>query len=105
MEMMMCLKIGGRICLGHKQNEAEFENYSGFHQWNFDKFGDDFVIWNEHRNINVPALLEGSAAVTCSLKDSFLNVFIQKNAELKLDRLDFNRRMRASLLEVLLATD
>lgn len=33
-QMLWVTKIGGKVILRHHQNEAENENYIGFHQWN-----------------------------------------------------------------------
>lgn len=32
--LITCAKIGGYVMIQGFENEAEFENYSGFHQWN-----------------------------------------------------------------------
>ena len=41
------VKVNGKITLKHYRNEAEFENYSGFHQYNIDVQDGKAVIWNK----------------------------------------------------------
>ena len=45
-EMIRVTKIGGKIFLDHWINEAEFNKYADFHQWNFDEDNGRFVIWD-----------------------------------------------------------
>lgn len=97
-EMLICLKIGGLVYLGHRRNEAEFEEYSGFHQWNFDDEDGSFIIWNRERRLNVTELLSGFASVTTSLRDDHIGVRIDKNRGLPIDVLDYQRQARATLL-------
>lgn len=52
-EMLLILKKGGRINLIHYVNEAENENYVGFHQWNFDVVNNRPVIWNPNARIDL----------------------------------------------------
>jgi SAM-dependent methyltransferase len=44
-QMLSVCKIGGIVILEHYENEAEFENYEGFHQWNLCIKNHDFYIW------------------------------------------------------------
>jgi hypothetical protein len=101
-EMIQVARINGVILLSHRQNEAVFENYSGFHQWNFDVEDDDFIVWNQDRRINVSALLNDTAAVSCKLQNNYLTVKIEKLRDLPIDSLRFNRRLRAGLLEAMI---
>ncbi len=104
LEMLIVASVSGRIFLAHRRNEAEFENYSGFHQWNFDLREDGrFVIWNNAREIDVSTLVAPAARVECNLQNDFLTVVMTKLAELPIDPLDYQRKMRAGLLEALLA--
>jgi ubiquinone/menaquinone biosynthesis C-methylase UbiE len=47
LEMLRVVKVDRTIVLRHVRNEAENENYSGFHQHNFDLQGGKFIIWNK----------------------------------------------------------
>ncbi|MGD9477778.1 class I SAM-dependent methyltransferase [Shinella sp. G-2] len=97
-EMLICLKIGGLVYLGHRRNEAEFEDYSGFHQWNFDEVEGSFIVWNKERRINVTELLSGFAAVATTLHGDHIGVNIVKNQGLPIDAHDYQRQARATLL-------
>ena len=44
--MLKVISARGFVQLGHWENEAEYEEYEGFHQWNFTEQDGDFVIWN-----------------------------------------------------------
>lgn len=45
MHMLSVCKIGGKVILQHAKNEAENENYSGFHQWNLCIENSEFIVW------------------------------------------------------------
>ncbi len=80
-EMLRVLKVGGRIALHHYENEAEKENYSGFHQFNFKKQGEDFVIWNKSGEINLRHCLPVSAAISVENVGEHVQVVITKLSE------------------------
>jgi SAM-dependent methyltransferase len=100
-EMLMCLKIGGTIILSHRRNEAEVESYSGSHHWNFDKGADDFIIWNQHRFINVTNLVDGFASVKSEVTGDHIAVHLHKENDIPIDPLEYQRKTRAILLECL----
>lgn len=102
-EMLQVATVNGNIFLGHRRNEAEFESYSGFHQWNFDAEASRFIVWNRGRRIDVTELLNDFAAVRCETNNDYLSVTIRKQRELPLDPLQYNRRLRAGVLEAVLA--
>lgn len=102
LEMIQVARVGGFVYLGHRRNEAEFEGYSGFHQWNFDAREGAFVIWNRFRSYNVSEMLRGFAEVACSLNDSYLTVRIRKLADFPMEPLQYQRRLRANTLAALL---
>ena len=53
-EALETLRIGGVLYLNHHENEAELEQYKGFHQYNITQEEDNLIIWNkqEHRNVS-----------------------------------------------------
>lgn len=65
-QMLKVLKENRFIFLSHSSNEAERENYAGFHQWNFCREGEKFIIWNKGARIDVNEALRGQAEVTIS---------------------------------------
>lgn len=102
LEMMMITRPGGHIFLNHRRNEAEFEGYSGFHQWNFDVADGEFVIWNRGARVNMNRMLDASAQLRTELVDDHVSVIIRKRHELPIDGLDYQRRIRRVLLEAML---
>jgi SAM-dependent methyltransferase len=50
-EMLRVVKTGGHVVLRHYINEAEYEDYAGFHQFNFDMKDGRFHIWNRSSGI------------------------------------------------------
>ena len=106
LEMLVCLKIGGVIILQHRENEAEHENYAGLHQWNFTVKDGNFIIFNKSGNINVTELVSSFAKIRCELQPLHehvgVAVTIKKTLDVPFDQLEYNRKMRAVLLEALL---
>jgi SAM-dependent methyltransferase len=45
--MAEALAPGGLMLLRHWQNEAEFEKYTGLHQWNIDWDDETLILWNQ----------------------------------------------------------
>ena len=50
LQMLYVCKINGKVILIHRDDEAEFENYGGFHQWNLKVEEDSFFIWRGNIN-------------------------------------------------------
>lgn len=65
-QMLSVCKIGGIVHLWHNQNEAEYEKYVGFHQWNIDEQDGNLIIWNRDSKHNVNELLKDFADVKTS---------------------------------------
>jgi len=107
-EMLEVSRSTGMVLLGHRRNEAEFENYSGFHQWNFDLRDGEFVIWNKGQQISVTDRLREFACCDARLQDEFLMVRLRKKASgaEALSRMVAARRMAriGELSAVLIAT-
>jgi hypothetical protein len=64
LELFNIAKIGGQILLLHAENEAEFESYAGFHQWNITADGDKLVFWRKDTRVVVNDLLGDCATIT-----------------------------------------
>ena len=46
-QICLALKVGGAARFQHFANEAEAQDYSGFHQWNIEKYDDSKLrVWN-----------------------------------------------------------
>jgi SAM-dependent methyltransferase len=80
---------GGYVFLCHALNEAEHENYRGFHQWNMSFEGTDFIIWNKSEKRNITKMLNGLAEVSVDYgpyqgipgNPNWLNVIIRKTTD------------------------
>jgi SAM-dependent methyltransferase len=81
-EMLAVSKLGGAVYLDHVVNEAENENYVGFHQWNFDCQNGQFIIWNRSSRFDVGEEIKGFAKVeTLKVENSHIVVTLRKTAE------------------------
>lgn len=77
-EMLRVLKKNGYIHLKHHLNEAETENYEGFHQFNFDMKNDRFVIWNKQEYLDVISVLPIRVEISVRLEAPDIIVVIKK---------------------------
>lgn len=93
-EMLRVSKPLGRVMLLHSVNEAEWENYSGFHQWNFDERDGAFVIWNRDESFNVTKMLAHLCEISTFKHDRSINVIIDKRADFELPEPDYKGRVR-----------
>ena len=85
-EMMIVARVGGRITLEHATNEAENENYEGFHQWNIEVVDRDFFIWNRAGRIHMNPLIEPFGRVeTRRREDGRIWATIIKTTEIPID--------------------
>lgn len=85
-QMLSVCKIEGKIILQHARNEAENENYVGFHQWNLCGHGGDFIIWRKGIAYNVSKMLEKYAGIIVEdmPNENWLTVIIRKKADVPL---------------------
>src|SRR6516164_9162357 len=81
-EMLKVIRVGGLILLRHHRNEAEQEDYKGFHHYNFDCCGNRFVIWNKSLKADIGDLTRGYAEISCAM-NGFVDVTIRKITDLR----------------------
>lgn len=62
-EMLTVCRLDGFVSIGHFENEAEWEKYTGLHKWNFTLDGEDLVLWNRQESLNVSSLLREQAEI------------------------------------------
>lgn len=87
------VQIGGVVYLRHHPDEAEHENYRGFHQYNIstDAEGDKLIIHNRTQRIDVNERLSGFADVEVSrTQDSDIVAVIRKRSEVSRELYDEN---------------
>lgn len=81
LECMESLETGGVLYLRHFKNEAENENYRGFHQFNISLDHADLIIWNKETITNISAFLKDFADTeTSALGDEVIAVITKKQA-------------------------
>jgi SAM-dependent methyltransferase len=61
-QMLHVCRLDGYVMLRHNHNEAEHEDYSGFHKWNLTNDGSSLVLWTKDNSIDVTSALAAVAA-------------------------------------------
>ncbi|MDR3012110.1 MAG: class I SAM-dependent methyltransferase [Chitinispirillales bacterium] len=97
MQMMAICKKGGKIILQHTRNEAEEENYHGFHQWNLNVENNEFIIWRQNDKYNISKILNEHAEIIIedTAKDWIGVVIIKKND------VEIDKDLQKSLIKIL----
>ncbi len=80
-EMLRVVKLGGRVVLTHIENEAENENYQGFHQFNFSARNGRFEIWNKSGSFDVRRHIPINVDIDVTTQDGCVTVVFVKNGE------------------------
>ncbi len=62
-QMIAVARPGGLVMMGHNTDEAEREQYQGFHQWNFRVEGEDLIVWNRSGRASLRAAIGARAEV------------------------------------------
>ncbi|MCR4994337.1 MAG: hypothetical protein K6A32_03005 [Bacteroidales bacterium] len=83
---LQVLRIGGCLYLQHHPNEAEAENYKGFHQFNICTDEQQHCcIWNKETNVIVDNVIAPFATIrTLTLDNGFVVSIITKTGEVPL---------------------
>jgi len=68
-QMVAVTKPGGLVYMHHAVNEAEQQQYEGFHQWNLYAQDGEFLVGNQTQTVNVTQVLAGVAEVHNHLYD------------------------------------
>lgn len=72
-QMLNITKIGGCVKLFHNKNEAEYESYNGFHQWNISYENENLIIWNRNHRYDITSILSHMAEVKLYTVKNFRN--------------------------------
>lgn len=102
LQMLIVTKPGGAVLLRHQLNEAENENYSGFHQWNFDAEDGRFIMWNKQQRLDVNEHVASFADVTME-KSHALAVVLRKQGPVPAQPLTDMRARTRELLDGVMA--
>ncbi|MBQ7942023.1 MAG: hypothetical protein IJ328_06425 [Muribaculaceae bacterium] len=62
-ECLGSLKVGGVLYLKHYINEAEYENYRGFHKFNVDEQDGKLIIWNRTETHDVGEIFKNYVTI------------------------------------------
>ena len=81
LECIESLEIGGVLYLRHHKNEAETENYRGFHQYNISLDNDELIIWDKEAKININTLIKDFADTETSTCENEIIAVITKKQE------------------------
>lgn len=81
-EALISLKNGGVLYLNHHPNEAEMEQYKGFHQYNVDERDGELIIWNKDITLNVTQILGDYATIKTDRMDNGHIVAVIKKSSL-----------------------
>ena len=91
-EAMRVLKVGGVLYLNHHPNEAETEQYKGFHQYNIIDDNGKLLIWNKHESLSVGDTLNGFATVeTIRCENQHVVAILRKTANVPESLLEDNK--------------
>ena len=102
-EALNALKQGGVLYLNHHPNEAEYENYRGFHQFNICIEKNELIIWNRDNKHNINQIVADFAEVQTAVCDTNPVAIITKKAEVPaalLQRETDIRTLSTALLEL-----
>lgn len=85
-ESLKALKIGGVLYLLHRKNEAEHENYRGFHQFNIDCKDGQLVIWNKESNTNISEIISEYVSINVKEYNNLVMAVITKKCDLDIEK-------------------
>lgn len=80
-QMLLVARPGGIVILRHHVNEGETENYSGFHQYNFDEDGGHFMVWRPGIRVDITASVADRAKVETKISPNrkWIEVIMRKH--------------------------
>jgi SAM-dependent methyltransferase len=77
-QMLYVVKPGCLVGLKHLENEGEYANYQGLHQWNFTIQHGRLILKSKFKRTNVAEAIAGLGQVECSKQDRWVIARIQK---------------------------
>lgn len=79
LQMIKVVKSGCFVLLEHANNEAENQNYLGFHQWNFSMSDEEnFLISNKNSFVNMTEKYDDICDIVCEINKNMLITRIRK---------------------------
>lgn len=108
-QLINICRIGGKVILRHKENEAEIESYEGFHQWNLsvNVSENSFIIWRDDEKYNINEIFSNYVDIKCSIdsiEPIFNRVEMIKKAEISIPDNNLYDIMLAKIYPFLIKT-
>lgn len=101
-EAIDTLCIGGILYLNHHPNEAETENYKGFHQYNIVNEGKRLIIWNKKEKWDVNNIIKDFADIeVCKYKNGNIIAIITKTKSVPENLVSNIKETRDSFIDYL----
>lgn len=91
LECIESLEIGGVLYLRHFRNEAETENYRGFHKYNISLENDELIIWNKETKTNINYFLIDFTDIKTSTIGNEVIAVMTKKTELTNGHIDYKK--------------
>ena len=91
LECIESLEIGGVLYLRHHKNEAETENYRGFHQYNISLDSGEMVIWNKEMKTNINSFVKDFADTEISICGNEVIAVVTKKQEVMSGLVDYKK--------------
>lgn len=90
-QLIYICRVGGKIILRHKENEAYNGSYEGLHQWNLsvDLDTNKFLIWRNKQSYCINEIFDEYVDIKCSkdpLEDIFYRVEMVKKKDIKIPK-------------------
>lgn len=80
-EMIVCAKPAGKVILEHTENEAERQDYSELHQWNFTIKDEHFIAWTDDLSVDVTERFKEMASCRAWRQNGRVYSLLQKKAD------------------------
>ena len=94
LEALNALKKGGILYLNHHPNEAEYEQYRGFHQFNICIENGELIIWNRESRYNINEIVKEYARVETKTCENNPVAIITKTADIPMTILNRDHDVR-----------
>jgi SAM-dependent methyltransferase len=89
LECVESLEIGGVLYLRHFVDEAETENYCGFHQHNIRCENGDLIIWNKETRMNINERIKSFSTIETNTYENEVIAVITKTSEVTPGIIDY----------------
>lgn len=107
-QLINICRIGGKIILRHRLDEAVYEKYEGFHQWNLyvDIESNIFMLWRADEKYIINDLFSEYVDIKCMkdpIEEIFYRVELVKKKDIQIPPNDMYDRMLSKIYEFMLS--